>query len=140
MKSLPPCGIYRTTAPIADVDEGLLVYFHNHGDPGPGIYLPDGWEGNFAIFAESGTTLEDPRDARYLEPLAEEGFYRVLKPFFCCEEKCREFEAELLVQLGYDEEATPIIFVPEVVAGVFGLPEERCRDPDPKMVRHLPLR
>ena len=136
MASLPPCGIYRTTAPVANVDEGQLVYFHNHGDPGPGIYLPEAWEGNFAIFAENGTTLEDPADAKYLEPLAEEGFYRVVTPFYCCEDQCREFEKDLLVQLGYDEVATPIVFVPELVLGAFAIPEEGVAI-DPKTVSNL---
>lgn len=37
-----PCGLYRTTRPIPDaVPAGVLVYYHNHGDPGPGVYLPD---------------------------------------------------------------------------------------------------
>jgi hypothetical protein len=38
MADLPPCGIYRTSQPLGDhVPAGQLVFFHNHGDPGPGI-------------------------------------------------------------------------------------------------------
>jgi hypothetical protein len=112
---LPDCGLYRTTAPVGDVPAGRLVYFHNHGDPGPGLYLPESWSYNRARFAARGTTLPEPHalQARQLEPLPAEGFYRVREPFDCCEKRCRRFEAELLVQVGYNGAGEAILFVPE---------------------------
>jgi hypothetical protein len=120
-----PCGIYRTTRRIGDsVPAGVLVYYHNHGDPGPGVYLPQEWKNNVAIFEENGTTIPDDRYARSLEPLPAEGYYRVAEAFYCCEMKCQYFEEDLLVQLGYDGEAQPILFIPELVEGALALPEE----------------
>ena len=120
---LPPCGIYRTTQPIGKVPPGRLVYFHNHGDPGPGIYTPHDWQGNKARFHERGHTLTSPDEAKSLIPLAAEGFYRVVSGFFCCEKQCQHFEPDTLVQLGYDSAATPILFTPEFLDGVVTLPE-----------------
>ncbi len=113
--ALPPCGLYRTTVAIGEVAAHRLVYFHNHGDPGPGLYLPEGWDANRARFPPRGFTLPAPVEAHAatLAPLAPEGFYRVVRPFFCCEKRCREFEPDLLVQLGYNGAAEPILFVPE---------------------------
>jgi hypothetical protein len=54
-----------------------------------------------------------PEWSRSLEPLAAEGLYRVREDFFCCEKRCRRYEAEALVQLGYDGEARALLFVPE---------------------------
>lgn len=122
--ALPPCGVYQTTVQIGEVPAGRLVYFHNHGDPGPGIYTPHDWQGNKARFHQRGYTLPSPDDAtRVLRPLAAEGFYRVVTEFFCCEKQCRRFEADSLVQLGYDGDATPILFTPEFLDGVVALPE-----------------
>ncbi len=123
----PPCGIYRTKDAIGEVPAGRLVYFHNHGDPGPGIYLPSGWKGNKARFHERGHTLPDLETADSLVRLASEGFYRVVEPFFCCEKECRRFETDHLVQLGYDAAATPILFTPEMVDGAMALPEHGAR-------------
>ena len=36
-----------------------MVYFHNHGNPGPGVYLPESWEHNRAKFSPQGITLPD---------------------------------------------------------------------------------
>ena len=33
--------------------------------------------------------------------------------FSCCSKRCRTYDAGLLVQLGYDGEARPLLFVPE---------------------------
>ena len=124
--NLPPCGIYRTSAPIGDgVPAGRLVYFHNHGNPGPGIYLPERWNQNRAQFSERGYTLPAPVEinAALLEPLPNEGFYRVTKQFYCCEKRCRSFEPDELVQLGYTGNAEPIIFSPEIKTSGFHLPE-----------------
>jgi hypothetical protein len=110
---LPACGLYRTTEPIESVPANRLVYFHNHGDPGPGVYLPESWSTNRARFAKKGTTLPDESLASSLEPLLAEGLYRVREEFTCCEKNCRTYPEGLLVQLGYNGQAESILFVPE---------------------------
>jgi len=140
MADLPPCGLYRTGAALgAHVPAGRLVYFHNHGDPGPGVYLPDGWTANRARWQEQGHTIPSPAWAASLEPLPAEGFYRVRERFACCARQCRTFEPELLVQLGYDGEAHPIVFVPEWTAHGLGLPETGTRVDQAQLSRLAPL-
>lgn len=121
--NLPPCGLYRTLAPVGSIPAGRLVFFHNHGEPGPGLYLPAGWKRNRVELDKRGTLLPSPEDLRHLEPLPPEGFYRVVQAFDCCEKKCRRFEAEMLVELGYNAAGQPIVFVPEVVDGMLAVPE-----------------
>jgi len=123
MAELPPCGLYRTTRDVAGIPAGRLVYFHNHGEPGPGLYLPQSWKLNRAQFSDRGQTLPSPAEAAVLEPLPAEGLYRVREAFVCCEKKCRRFEPELLVQLGYNANAEPIMFVPEWTASGLAIPE-----------------
>ena len=113
MADLPPCGIYRTTQSLEGVPAGRLVYFHNHGDPGPGIYLPERWANNRAQWQARGTTLPTAAWCANLAAIAAEGLYRVRQDFFCCPKQCRRYDAGLLVQLGYDGEARPLLFVPE---------------------------
>lgn len=125
--SLPPCGLYLTRAPIGSVPEGRLVYFHNHGEPGPGVYLPSSWRGNRARFEARGHLLPTPADVRHLQPLAEEGFYRVSAPFHCCEKQCRLFEVDSLVQLGYDGAGNAILFTPQWIDAALALPERGTR-------------
>ncbi len=126
---LPPCGLYRTTRDLGEVPAGRLVYFHNHGEPGPGVYPPERWEHNRARFAERGFTLPEPyaASARALEPLPAEGFYRVVRPFHCCDKECTLFEADTLVQLGYDGAGEAILFVPELTAAGMNLPARGSR-------------
>jgi len=124
MSDLPPCGIYKTRRALADaVPAGRLVFFHNHGDPGAGVYVPESWNLNRAVFAEKGVPVPSDSWARELEPLPAEGFYRVRESFHCCEGRCRSFETDLLVQLGYDGAATPLLFVPEWTAEGMVVPE-----------------
>lgn len=113
MKEWPPCGLYRTLGPIGPVPEGRLVYFHNHGDPGPGVYLPEGWERNRARFATRGVPLQGLGDADKLQPLLAEGLYRVEQAFTCCNKNCMTFPVDLLVQLGYNGNAEAILFTPQ---------------------------
>ena len=120
---LPPCGLYRTTGPIGTIPAGRLVYFHNHGNPGPGLYLPAGWKQNRMQVGEKGTLLPNPDDVRYLEPLPPEGLYRVVEAFHCCEKRCREYQPEDLVQLGYDGSGQALLFVPELIDGMFAIPD-----------------
>ena len=119
---LPPCGLYRTLAPLGTIPSGRLVYFHNHGDPGPGLYLPSGWTRNRVQMQQQGMTLSDPELLRHLEPLPPEGLYRVTESFHCCERKCRLFEPETLLELGYNAEGKAIVFLPEFVDGMLAIP------------------
>ncbi len=43
---------------------GGVVFYHNHGDPGPGVYLPREWKNNRAVFHDEGTTVTDPAYAQ----------------------------------------------------------------------------
>jgi len=121
--SLPPCGIYVTRAPIGSIEAGRLVYFHNHGEPGPGLYLPSGWRGNRARFQARGHLLPELDAARDLVALPPEGFYRVRETFHCCEKRCQRFDPDALVQLGYDGAGNAIVFTPEWIDGQLAIPE-----------------
>jgi len=141
MSELPPCGLYRTTLALDEhVPSGRLVYFHNHGDPGPGIYLPSSWTANRARWQERGHTIPAPAWATSLVPLPAEGFYRVVEEFTCCAQRCRTFEPDLLVQLGYDGDARPLLFVPELTGSGLGLPELGLPIEDEQLARLAPLR
>ena len=119
-----PCGLYRTTLAIEDdIQPGMLVYYHNHGDPGPGVYTPHDWVNNRVIFHDNGTTVPNEQYAESLEPLLPEGLYRVVREFYCCEDKCQHFEKDLLVQLGYNGDAEAILFVPAMVDAELRFPE-----------------
>ena len=133
---LPPCGIYRTTAKIGECDADRLVYFHNHGDPGPGFYFPERWIKNRAVWSKRGMTA--PRDftGAGLKPLPREGFYRVAKTFHCCSKKCVEFQPETFVQLGYNGKGEAILFLPEIAGGALDVPE-RGTKLDDDVLRHL---
>ena len=124
MATLPACGIYRTTAPLeGHVPAGRLVFFHNHGDPGPGVYLPSGWLLNRAQWHETGHTIPTPQWATTLAALPAEGLYRVREAFTCCAKACRTYEPDLLVQLGYNAEAEPLLFLPEWTESGLAIPE-----------------
>ncbi|HWP65312.1 MAG TPA: hypothetical protein VNO26_05310 [Candidatus Limnocylindria bacterium] len=140
MAELPPCGIYRTTRPLGDdIPAGRLVYFHNHGDPGPGVYLPAGWSANRASWDESGHTIPSDEWAASLVPLRQEGFYRVTEAFTCCEQRCRIYEPDLLVQLGYDADGQAILFVPEWTEGGLALPELGLHVDESRLAKLAPL-
>ena len=113
MATHPPCGLYRTTQALGDVPAGRLVFFHNHGDPGPGVYLPKSWSFNRAQWHERGTTAPSAEWTATLQPLPSEGLYSVRAAFYCCDQRCLRFDAGQLVQLGFDAEGGAILFVPE---------------------------
>lgn len=126
-----PCGLYRTQKRIGDaVPAGALVYYHNHGDPGPGVYLPSGWKNNRAKFHKNGKTVPDPQYADSLVPLADEGLYRVAEAFHCCKKKCFAYHEGQLVQLGYNGKAQPLLFVPQWVDDELELPTSGTRIDD----------
>jgi hypothetical protein len=140
MAELPPCGLYRTTLALGDdVAAGCLVYFHNHGDPGPGVYLPSAWAANRARWEEHGHTIPSAAWAASLVPLLDEGFYRVLEAFTCCEKGCRTYDADLLVQLGYDGTAQAILFVPEWTPAGLAIAETGLPIDDDRLSRLAPL-
>jgi hypothetical protein len=141
MPDLPPCGIYRTGRALGRrVRAGRLVFFHNHGEPGPGVYLPSGWALNRAQWHDDGHTIPSPDWAMTLVPLPAEGFYRVREPITCCEQACRTFEAELLVQLGYDADAHPLLFVPEWTPTGLAIPEMGLPLDEDRLTRLAPLK
>jgi hypothetical protein len=72
-------------------------------------------------------TVLDPAWSSTLEPLPAEGLYAVRSQFFCCEKNCVRFEEGQLVQLGYDGEAHPILFMPEWSTRGLGFPERGTR-------------
>ena len=135
-----PCGIYRTTVPISGVPAGALVYYHNHGEPGPGVYLPRDWRNNRAVFHEHGTTVPDERYAETLQPLAAEGFYRVSEPFSCCEKRCVTLEPDQLVQVGYNGRAQPILFLPTLVDGLLAIPSTGTFIDEERLAKLRPLK
>ena len=127
MKELPACGIYRTSQQIGEIPAEQLVYFHNHGDPGPGLYLPDHWANNQVQFAPKGITLEDTVLAHTLEPIMDQGLYRIGREFYCCAKNCVHFQVNQLVQLGYDGKASPILFFPFWKEAEMKFPEKGTR-------------
>lgn len=136
-----PCGLYRTTRPIGDsVPAGALVYYHDHGDPGPGVYLPRQWRNNKAVFHDKGTTIPDPAYAETLQPLPEEGFYRVVRAFYCCQKQCQHFDEEMLVQLGYNGDAEAILFLPELIDGALAVPSRGTKVDEERLSRIRPLK
>ena len=120
---LPRCGLYRTVSAIGEVPAERLVYFHNHGDPGPGVYFPERWVANRATFASQGTTLPATWNKRALLALPAEGFYRVAKPFHCCAKRCVHFTPEMFVQLGYNGAGRGLMFTPEFATDVIRVPD-----------------
>jgi hypothetical protein len=137
-KNLPECGLYRTTKQIGPIEAGRLVYFHNHGNPGPGVYLPSKWHQNRCSFSENGTTVPDDFDPRSLQELPVEGFYRVIGDFHCCEKQCTKFETDMFVQLGYNGAGSPILFTPELSSNGIKIPE-RGSVIDEKNMKHIVL-
>ena len=86
-KQLPPCGIYRTTAPLPGkeewVRENLLVYFHNHSQQGPPLLLLPATNGsNRWVFHEKGYLIRDPDYVETLVKLMDEGLYVLAEPIY----------------------------------------------------------
>ena len=138
--SLPPCGIYRTTEKLGEIPAGKLVFFHNHGEPAAGVYMPESWTQNRVNFQARGTPISGNWWAATLDPLAQEGYYRVREPFFCCDKKCVEFQTDQLVQLGYNGEADPILFVPEIRKEGLAIPESGMRIDRSRISKLSPLK
>ena len=114
--NLPPCGIYKTTDSIGSIPPNTFVYFHNHGNPGPGVYPPEKWVQNRAIFQEKGVPLSNELQAKGLVPLPPEGFYRVRQSLKPTAKSQTVFQPGQLVQIGYNRRAETILFVPQIGA------------------------
>ncbi len=141
LAKLVPCGLYRTTQPLGTkLQAGVLVYYHNHGNPGPGLYPVDRWENNKAVFSEQGVLVHDYKYPQSLQALPPEGFYRVATAFFCCDKECHNFEPDDLVQLGYDGAGRPILFLPTWSTAGVHLPERGVLVDDDKLELLDPLR
>jgi hypothetical protein len=135
-----PCGLYRLTQPLDQrLKAPLLVYFHNHGEPGPGVYPAFEWRRNKAAFAQQGLTV-DAAYTRTMTPLPPEGFYRVKESFTCCEKNCKTFEPGMLVQLGYDGSGNGILFVPTWTPDGLSFPERGTRLSDDRLALLEPLK
>src|SRR5262249_42599377 len=85
--------------------------------------LPSTWQLNRVQWHETGHTLPSPDWAASLEALPAEGLYRVRESFVCCAKRCRTYEPELLVQLGYTAEAAPLLFLPEWTEAGLAIPD-----------------
>lgn len=127
MANHPGCGLYRTTLALGELPAGRLVYFHDHGEPGPGIYLPASWNLNRVVWHARGTTVPGAEWSSTLAPLLAEGLYAVDSAFHCCDKRCVAFSAGQLVQLGYDGDAVPILFIPEWSDRGLGFPAKGTR-------------
>ena len=139
VSELPPCGLYRTTAKIGGVEAGRLVYFHNHGNPGPGLYFPEKWNQNRVQFSPKGMTVPTGFDGSGLKPLPADGFYHVTKEFHCCSKQCVKFTPNVFVQLGYNGDGKPLVFVPQLGVGGISIPDKGVAIDDECLVNLAPL-
>jgi len=110
---LPDCGLYRTTKPLpeneATVPAGVLVYFHNHSDSGlPVVIVPDHNIHNRWHFHGGGVLFRGLSWADSLVKLPSEGFYMLRKTLTF---EGGEWPKGALVQLGYNRNAEPILFI-----------------------------
>lgn len=113
---LPPCGIYRTSAPLPGkeewVRENLLVYFHNHSQQGPPLLLlPASNSDNRWTFHDKGYLIRDPEYVAGLVELRAEGFYVLSEAIYLSHDEM--IPKGTLVQLGYNRAADPILFLAE---------------------------
>jgi len=111
---LPDCGLYRTTKALPGHEEkipaGLLVYFHNHSESGlPQVLAPDHPVHNRWHFHGPGILVRGLSWLETLVPVLAEGFY-VLRRDVPTVGGGR-LPKNALVQLGYKNDATPILFI-----------------------------
>lgn len=105
--------MYRTVRPIAGLEAGLLVYFHNHSQEGPPIVLlPENNQHNRWTFSKKGSLVVDDDPTPALQSLKAEGFYRLREHFHPDAE--RVVAKGALAQLGYNRAAEPILFFPSI--------------------------
>jgi len=114
--SLPACGLYRTTKPLAGHEEqfpsGLLVYFHNHSDSGlPQVLAPDHNVHNRWHFHGPGVEFRGLSWAETLVKVPVEGFYTLRRELAF---EGGSWPKGALVQLGYTRNGDPILFIGQV--------------------------
>jgi hypothetical protein len=114
--SLPACGLYLTTKPLAGHEEqfpaGLLVYFHNHSDSGlPQVLAPDHNVHNRWHFHGPGVEFRGLSWADGLVKVMAEGFYTLRRELSF---DGGTWPKGALVQLGYTRNADPILFIGQV--------------------------
>lgn len=113
---LPPCGLYRTGRALAsdpeEVPSGILTMFHNHSNRGiPMLQLPRENQNNKWSFHKYGPGIEeDPEFIEALEPLREQGIYFLREALETPDGVLPEYT---LVQLGYNLNGDPILFLAE---------------------------
>ncbi|HEX4335981.1 MAG TPA: hypothetical protein VH062_08720 [Polyangiaceae bacterium] len=116
MLDLPDPGLYRTTEPYPGQESafpaGVLVYIGQPSNGGVKFVVRPGQNRNNRWFwGEPTTPLRSPTWARSLKALRSEGFYTLPQDL--------EFEGggkwlkNAVVQLGYNGEGQPILFVGE---------------------------
>ncbi len=111
----PPCGLYRTRAALPGHEErvraGMLVQFHGHSNSGEGaeLLLPDHAVDNRWHFHGPAIAVSDPAWAtEALAPLPPEGLYVLRRHIHAPD---RTLPERCLVELGYDAQGRPILFV-----------------------------
>lgn len=111
-ESLPACGLYRTTRPLAGKEEqvpaGVLIYFHNHSQQGPPlVLLPASNSNNNWKFHERGYLVESLDWVETLTKLPAQGLYVLRRHLHLGQ---NQLPAKSLVQLGYNRTGEPILF------------------------------
>src|SRR5437867_1986048 len=108
----PPCGLYRTTRPhptIPELGAGLLVNLHDcERGGGPTVFLPRLNEPNRWDWQKAGHAIANLGWLESLVSLPAEGFY-LLRDELRFDGAV--WPARALVQLGYDQAATPLLFL-----------------------------
>lgn len=136
---LPPCGLYRTTRAFPGHEEelpiGRLVSFHNHSDQDqPIVLLPASNAHNKWAFHQHGYLVDDPSYLDTLEPLLKEGFYMLRSHVHVGDKVIGE---GTLVQLGYNPQAEPIIFVGERKENAIRFPDRGWRFEENEVLEKL---
>ena len=65
-----------------------------------------------------------------------DGFYRVIREFYCCSKQCVKFQPDVFVQLGYNGQGKALVFVPQLGAGGIAIPD-RGTAIDDECLEHL---
>jgi hypothetical protein len=137
---LPPCGLYRAGIALSghetQVPAGLLIYFHNHSEQGPPlVLLPQSNSNNRWTFTDKGYLVEDPAFVAALVARRPQGFYVVGRHIHIGREEI--IPERTLVQLGYNRDADPIVFVGRFEGNSIVFPERGYRFTDDRLFEHL---
>jgi len=138
--TLPPCGIYRTgTALGADpksVPANRLVMFHNHSDKNmPFVQLPKENTNNTWTFHSIGPGVGEDEDfIAALKPLKPQGVYVLINNILTGE---NTIPKGTLVQLGYNRNADPILFLGFWRDGTVAFPKKGYKFDDLGILENL---